>query len=135
MGSNRICLHTIYLTIPFSYAILYTTKGAKDMAKDWVERVLTGILIVSILAIHFFIGDFLFGRHEVETYTVDCEVLTKYVKDGEGCYISFRNDEVHGDCFIKYEMWQKLNEGDWVEIEITELENYFNLWAEYEMVG
>lgn len=64
-----ICLHTIYLTIPFSYAILYTTKGAKDMAKDWVERVLTGILIVSILAIHFFIGDFLFGRHEMMTYT------------------------------------------------------------------
>ena len=52
------------------------------MAKDWVERVFTGILIVSILAIHFFIGDFLFGRHEVETYTVDCEVLAKYVKDG-----------------------------------------------------
>lgn len=53
------------------------------MAKDWVERVFTGILIVSILAIHFFIGDFLFGRHEVETYTVDCEVLTKCVKDGK----------------------------------------------------
>lgn len=48
-----------------------------------MERVFTGILIVSILAIHFFIGDFLFGRHEVETYTVDCEVLTKYVKDGK----------------------------------------------------
>lgn len=82
-----------------------------------------------------FIGDFLFGRHEVETYTVDCEVLTKCVKDGEGCYISFRNDDVHGDCFIKYEMWRELSEGDWVEIKIRELENYFNSWAEYEMVG
>lgn len=105
------------------------------MAKDWVERVLTGILIVSILAIHFFIGGFLFGRHEVETYTVDCEVLTKYVKDGEGCYISFQNDEVHGDCFVKYGMWQELSEGDWVEIEIRELENYLKSWNEYEMVG
>lgn len=105
------------------------------MAKDWVERVLTGILIVSILAILFFIGDFLFGRHEVETDTVDCEVLTKYVKDGEGCYISFRNDEVHGDRFIKYEMWRELSEGDWVEIEIRELENFFKSWNEYEIVG
>lgn len=44
------------------------------------------------------------------------------------------NDDVHGDCFVKYEMWQELSEGDWVEIEIRELENYFNSWAEYEMV-
>lgn len=83
----------------------------------------------------FFIGDFLFGRHEVETDTADCEVLTKYVKDGEGCYISFRNDEVHGDCFIKYEMWRELSEGDWVEIEIRKLENYLKSWNEYEIVG
>lgn len=31
------------------------------------------------------------------------------------------NDEVHGDCFVKYEMWQELSEGDWVEIEIRKL--------------
>ena len=45
------------------------------------------------------------------------------------------NDEVHGDCFIKYEMWRELSEGDWVEIEIRELENYFKSWNEYEIVG
>ena len=123
------------MTIPFFYAILYTVKGAKGMKRDWVERLLTGILIFAILAVHFFLGDFLFGRHEVETYTVDCEVLTKYVKDGEGCYISFRNDEVYGECFIKYEMWRELSEGDWVEIEIRELENYLKSWNEYDIVG
>lgn len=135
MGSNRIYLHIIYLTIPFFYAILYIMKGAKGMKRDWVERLLTGILIFAILAVHFFLGDFLFGRHEVETYTVDCEVIAKYVKDGEGCYVSFRNNEVHGDCFVKYEMWQKMGEGDWVEIEIQELENYLKSWNEYEIVG
>lgn len=45
------------------------------------------------------------------------------------------NDEIHGDCFVKYEMRQEIGEGDWIEIEIRELENYFNSWAEYEMVG
>lgn len=45
------------------------------------------------------------------------------------------NDEIYGDCFVKYERWQKMSEGDWVEIEIRELENYFNSWAEYEIVG
>ena len=45
------------------------------------------------------------------------------------------NDEIHGDCFVKYEMWQKLSEGDWAEIEIRELENYFKSWNEYEIVG
>ena len=45
------------------------------------------------------------------------------------------NDEVHGDCFVKYEMWQELSEGDWVEIEIRELENYLKSWNVYEIVG
>ena len=34
------------------------------------------------------------------------------------------NDDLHGDCFVKYEMWQKMGGGDWIEIEIRELENY-----------
>lgn len=45
------------------------------------------------------------------------------------------NDEIHGDCFVKYEMLQELREGDWIEIEIRELENYFKSWNEYEIVG
>ena len=64
----------------------------------------------------------------METDTVDCEVLTKYVKDGEGCYISFRNDEVHGDCFIKYEMWRELSEGDYKIISIRGLNMKWEGW-------
>lgn len=45
------------------------------------------------------------------------------------------NDEVHGDCFVKYEMRQEIGEGDWIEIEIRELKNYLKSWNEYEIVG
>lgn len=45
------------------------------------------------------------------------------------------NDEIHGDCFVKYEMRQEIGEGDWIEIEIRELENYLKSWNEYEIVG
>lgn len=45
------------------------------------------------------------------------------------------NDEIYGDCFVKYEMWQKMGEGDWAEIEIQELENCLKSWNEYEIVG
>lgn len=44
------------------------------------------------------------------------------------------NDEIHGDCFVKYEMRQEIGEGDWIEIEIRELENYLKSWNEYEIV-
>lgn len=45
------------------------------------------------------------------------------------------NDEIHGDCFVKYEMRQEIGEGDWIEIEIRELENYLKSWNKYEIVG
>jgi len=49
--------------------------------------------------------------------------------------IQFLINEVSGACAVQSEIWARLNKGDWIENEIGEKENYFNSWAEYEIVG
>ena len=40
-----------------------------------------------------------------------------------------------GTALLNMKCSRKWANGDWVEIEIRELENYFKSWNEYEIVG
>lgn len=40
-----------------------------------------------------------------------------------------------GTALLNTKYGRKLAKGDWIEIEIRELENYLKSWNEYEIVG